>query len=110
VTLRTPRNLTNLPPREEALGALATEMMGEQAANLGRLGRDVERSMAALTEAGDGVSAEDRRKLIDVAANAVWRYFIQREATGLRSHAQAIAHYKIPGAVLARVGAQPRKG
>jgi predicted secreted protein len=109
VTLRMPRNLTNTPPREEALGALATEMKGEQAANLGRLGREVEKTMAALTEAGDAVSAEDRRRLVDAAANAVWRYFIQREATGLRSHAQAIAHYRIPGAVLARVGAQPKK-
>jgi hypothetical protein len=84
-------------------------MASEEASNLGRLGREVERSLAALAEAGPGAAAGVRAPLLNAAADAVWRYFIQREVSGLRSHAHAIAHYQIPGAVLARVGAQPRK-
>jgi len=101
----TPRPSTPQPPREAAMTDLAGQMMSEQASNLGRMGRDVERALADLAAAGP----TDRPARLDAAAQAVWRYFIQREVTGLRNHAPAIADYRIPSAVLARLGATPRK-
>jgi hypothetical protein len=77
---------------------------------LGHLGREVETRLANLTSAGPDVSPESRNLLLNAAADAVWRYFIQREVTGLKNHAHPIAHYKIPGAVLARLGATPKRG
>lgn len=86
---------------------LFDELAGETAAALGRTGRDVEKALAAL-KAGDenGVDPEARALLVKNAADAVWRYFVQREVTGLRSHKDAIAHYGIPKEVLNRVGAR----
>ena len=101
-----PRPLTAQPDRDGALSDLAREMMAEQASNLGRLGRAVEAAVADLAAA----SADQRPARLDAAAQAVWRYFIQREVAGLRNHAPAIAEYGIPGAVLARLGASPKKG
>jgi hypothetical protein len=75
--------------------------MGERAAALGRLGRDVEAALAALA----GTQGPDRTAEIMRAADAVWRYFVQREACGLVDHAWAIADYRIPREVLAKVGA-----
>ena len=91
--------------REGALTDLAAEMMSEQASNLGRMGRNVERALTDLAAA----APEHRPARLDAAADAVWRYFIQREVAGVRNHAPAIADYRIPGAVLARLGARPRK-
>ena len=90
--------------RDGALTDLAAEMMSEQASNLGRMGRNVERALADLSAA----TPDTRAARLDAAAEAVWRYFIQREVAGVRNHAPAIADYKIPGAVLARLGATPR--
>lgn len=86
---------------------LFDELAGESAAALGRTGRDVEKALAAL-KMGDenGVDAEVRKVLVKNAADAVWRYFVQREVTGIRSHKDAIAHYGIPRDVLNRVGAR----
>ena len=101
-----PRPLTAQPDRDGALSDLAREMMAEQASNLGRLGRAVEAALADLAAAGP----DQRPARLDAAADAVWRYFIQREVAGVRNHAPAIADYRIPGAVLARLGASPKKG
>jgi len=106
MSTRTPLGLIHSPAREGALTDLAAEMMSEQASNLGRMGRNVERTLADLAAA----SPETRPARLDAAADAVWRYFIQREVAGVRNHAPAIADYRIPGAVLARLGARPRKG
>ncbi|WP_228259714.1 DUF6665 family protein [Siculibacillus lacustris] len=76
------------------------EILGEQASALGRAGRRVEATLAALA-AGD---ASDHDRLIRAAAEAVWAYFIQREVCGLRRHDEAIAVYGIPREVLVRVG------
>jgi hypothetical protein len=85
----------------------ADEMAGETAAALGRMGRGVERALAALREGeSNGVDAAARETLVRSAADAVWSYFVQREICGVRSQKDAIDHYAIPREVLNRVGAR----
>ena len=88
-----------LPP----IGALAldVELLAEEADALGRAGRRVEETLAALAVATD---AERPDRLRD-AAEAVHHYFILREMRGFRRHDDAVALYRIPRAVIARLGA-----
>jgi hypothetical protein len=83
--------------------ALDYEIAGEQASALGRAGRRVEESLAAFA-AHDG-PPETRDALLREATRAVWAYFVQREMIGFRRHDDAIRVYRIPGEVLARLGA-----
>jgi hypothetical protein len=99
VSLRLPQSLTGPDARDRAHSALEAELAGEGASALGRLGRAVEQSLAALNEMPDD---DDRLK---AAADAVWRYFVQREVMGLRDHRPAIRDYAIPQRVLLRLGA-----
>ena len=84
-------------------GPIETEVMGEKASSLGHHGRQVEAAMAAL-RAFDG-PPEERVVVLKAAARAVWKYFVQREACGMRNHKDAIQLYGIPGEVLVRLGA-----
>ena len=92
---------SGLPP--QGFAALDYEIAGEQASALGRAGRRVVQSLAALA-ACDG-PPEMRAALVRAAAEAVWAYFVQREMIGFRRHDDAIRVYGIPGEVLARLGA-----
>ena len=98
-----PRVPVTQSAREASLSGVERELKGEQAASLGRYGREVERTLAALRGA-DAPDPDTRRQLVQDCAEAVWRYFIQREALGLSNHDLVIKHYAIPGEVLARVG------
>ena len=88
-----------LPPT----GALAldVELLAEEAAALGRAGRRVEETLAALAAAAEG----DHPARLHEAAEAVHHYFILREMRGFRRHDDAVALYGIPRAVIARLGA-----
>jgi hypothetical protein len=99
-----PQNLTNLPESRSGLSALETELRGEQAATLGRLGRQLAQVLDRLRAcpAGDPAHAA----LVREAARHAWHYFIQRELCGVTSHEQPIADYGIPPEVLAQLGAQ----
>lgn len=99
-----PQSLSTSPRPDAGLSALYAEFQAESAAALGRSGREVERTLAALS----AVEASDpaREGLVRSAAEAVWRYFVQREACGVLDHEQAVADYAIPREVLARVGAK----
>ena len=103
MSLRMPQNLSTSPRFDTGLSVLEAELLGERAAVLGRLGREVETTLAALAAADSGDAS--RRDLRASASDAVWRFFIQREVCGMLDHAQAIAHYSIPAEVLAGVGA-----
>jgi hypothetical protein len=109
MSLRMPQTLFPTASRssgaESALSALHGEMQAEGAAALGRAGRDLEQALAALSAIDPADPA--RAGLLQGAADAVWRYFIQREACGALNHDQAVADYAIPREVLARVGAKP---
>ena len=82
--------------------SIEAEIAGEKAASLGRTGRRVESSLAHLRSCRPG--APECASRLEDAIRAVWYYFIQREACGMRDHREAIALYAIPGEVLARLG------
>jgi hypothetical protein len=103
VSLRKPHNQATALRVESSASVLEAELMAERASALGRSGREVERSLASLEAAAP--SSPARPALLRAAVDAVWRYFVQREACGLLDHTQAVEHYRIPSAVLARLGA-----
>jgi hypothetical protein len=88
--------------------ALEYEIVQEQAAALGRLGRELERSLAALRAfdaryAGpaEALSQADRRRaLVAAAGHALWLFVVQREACGLRDSRTVMRDYNVPGEVL----------
>ncbi len=90
--------------QENTLLALDYEVAQEKASSLGHAGRVVAERLAAL-HAFEG-EKEDRIPLVKDAADAVWKYFIQRELCGLRRHDDAIREYGIPREVLVRLGAR----
>lgn len=96
----TPAMLSRLGARDAADAALQAELIGEQAAALGRVGRKAEAALAAL-KAHEG---EGRAEALKAAADAVWCFFVQREVMGLRDRAQIVADYQIPREVLVRLG------
>ena len=95
------------PRRATGASALQRAIAGESAANLGRLGRSVERALTRLRTAPDA----EREDAEYACAEAVWLYFVQREACGLVRHDAVVEAYAIPAPVLAKVGARrPSKG
>lgn len=99
---RDPSDSVSNPHHDADTSALKRVLAGESAANLGRLGRAVERALARLRDAPDS-AREDAEY---ACAEAVWHYFVQREACGLARHDSAIETYGIPAAVLVKVGAR----
>ncbi|NLH82653.1 MAG: hypothetical protein GX458_17670 [Phyllobacteriaceae bacterium] len=93
------RSPASLPPTGTL--TLDLELLAEEASALGRAGRRVEETLARLAAA----TAETREQCLRDAAEAVHHYFILREMRGFRRHDDAVAVYRIPGAVLARLGA-----
>jgi hypothetical protein len=95
------------PRRGDGASALQRAIAGETAANLGRLGRAVERALKRLPAASD----PKREEAEYVCAEAVWLYFVQRESCGLVRHDAVIEAYAIPASVLTKVGARrPQSG
>lgn len=99
MSLRLPQSLTGPDVRSRLHSALEAELAGEGASALGRLGQAVEQAMAALN------AEPDDPVRLKAAADAVWRYFVQREVMGLKDHRPAIRDYGIPRRVLVRLGA-----
>jgi hypothetical protein len=86
-------------PDDDAMATLEKGFQEDRAYALGRAGRTLERAMDAL-EAGE----RERDQLLDAAADAVWSYMIVREAAGFHDHRGALAMFRVPPAVMARVG------
>jgi hypothetical protein len=86
--------------------ALDYEVAQEQAAALGRAGRMLEAALAALSEYDrDGRTADQtRRRLVADAADALWRFIIQRECCGLRDSRPVMRDYRVPKEVQNRMG------
>lgn len=79
----------------------------DSAAMFGKLGREVEQALAAYDSAPiENEAVHD--ELLHAAADAVWRYFVVREACGLNDHTPIIETYQVPREVLARVGTPTR--
>jgi hypothetical protein len=99
------------------------EIVQEQAAALGRMGRALEAALAKLREfdaahprAGAPPSTQKaRRTLAMEAGHALWMFVVQREACGLRDSRLLMRDYDVPvevqqlmGAVYSRPSAQGR--
>jgi len=114
MTLRSPRSHSSLS-RENALDY---EIVQEQAAALGRLGRALEAALAALAEheRTQAERADDlpatrtrsgspvRARLVQDASYALWCFIIQREACGLRDPRPVLREYRVPAEVQNRMG------
>lgn len=79
---------------------LEAEMIGEQAYALGLVAKKMERALEAHSR-----SNGDPRHT-QLAADATYAFFIQREFLGLSNHDYVVEYYDIPPSVLARVGAK----
>ena len=94
------------------LDILDYEILQEQAAALGRMGRALEAALAKLREfdaahprAGVRASAQQaRRTLVTEAGHALWKFVVQREACGLRNSRTVMRDYYVPGEVQNRMG------
>lgn len=82
--------------------AVELEMLAERAAAIGRLGRRVEETLAAV--AAHRGEAREREELLAIAGEALWFYVVQREVLGWYDHEVAFAAYRVPGEVLRRMG------
>jgi hypothetical protein len=91
------------------------EIVQEQAAALGRLGRGLEAALKALQEFGAAhprseASLEERqtrRTLVSAAGYALWMFVVQREACGLRDSRSVMRDYKVPAEVQEQMGVFP---
>ncbi|WP_440981480.1 DUF6665 family protein [Shinella sumterensis] len=90
--------------------ALEYELMAEQANALGHYGRAAEAALAKLVEREGQAAEAEIEILVANAAQCVWALFIQREACGMSNGRDVITQYCVPGKVLARLGAAPRRG
>src|ERR1700745_3595638 len=92
------------------LDVLDYEIVQEQAAALGRMGRALEASLAKLREFDAanpraGAPAEPHqagRALVIEAGHALWMFVVQREACGLRDSRSVMSNYNVPGEVQQR--------
>jgi hypothetical protein len=106
MSLRPPQNLSAASFKfETGDHVLDAEIASEKAAALGRTGARAEAALARLSDP-DAVLEHGREPLLKAAADAVWTFFIQREACGLRDQRPVIADMNIPRAVLVRLGAR----
>jgi hypothetical protein len=99
-------------PYQTPLDVLEYELVQEQAAALGRMGRALEAALDKLREfdaAHPRASApeptrQERRALVTAAGTALWMFVVQREACGLRDSRIVMRDYNIPGEVLLHSG------
>lgn len=112
MTVRPPQRYQ--PKPESVQAALDYEIAHEKASALGRLGRRLEETIAALAafDATQLTPLDDprraaRRRLVAEAGTALWHFVIQREALGLRDSARLLRDYKVPNEVRDRMGAFP---
>lgn len=93
------------------MDALEYEVLQEKAFTLGRLGRRLEASLAALRAfdaAGTGDAAE-RDALVAAAGESAWYYMVQRELNGFRDNDRVLRELGVPREVQARMGVRPRR-
>ena len=88
------------------------EIVQEQAAALGRMGRALEAALARLAEfdaahsrAGAPTSVRQaRRSLVIEAGHALWMFVVQRESCGLRDSRTIMRDYAVPDEVQRHMG------
>lgn len=82
-------------------------LRADSAAMFGKLGRELEQALAAYA-AASMEPATVHEDMLHAAADALWRYFVVREACGLNDHTPVVETYRVPPEILARVGT-PRR-
>jgi hypothetical protein len=95
-------------PDSTPLDVLEYELVQEQAAALGRMGRALEAALAKLREfdaahprsGAPEATRQERRALVTAAGKALWMFVVQREACGLRDSRTVMRDYNVPGEVL----------
>ena len=112
MTLKPPSLGAKLASGRAPADALEYELAGEMASTLGRLGRRLEETLAALRafDAQPGADRSGRTALVAEAGLALWHFVVQREALGLRDSARVMRDYAVPGEVRARMGLFPAAG
>jgi len=115
-----PRTGVVVMRRKTGQDVLEYEILQEQAATIGRLGRELQDALDALDafdkRASSGKTAADRRdrqraRLVDDAAYALWHFVVQRECSGFgfRATEQVLKEYAVPAEVRLKLGAvRPR--
>jgi hypothetical protein len=88
---------------------LEHEILGEQAATIGRLSRELRETLDALKAFDEQSASVDRRdprrlRLVDAAAYALFNFVVQRECSGLRGTEHVLKQYGVPAEVRARMG------
>ena len=101
--LRDSLDLIRMVRPEAGTTALEHEILAERASSLSAVERRVIHALAGLK------TGEDRQHWLGEAQDAVWAYFVQREACGMRDHREIIKDFGIPGEVLVRLGAVERE-
>jgi hypothetical protein len=101
-SLRMPQSLLKRLGADTGEAALRYELVEEQAATLGRVGRKAETALAALRDH----EGEGRDLVLKAASDAVWCFLVQREVMGFRDRTRIVADYQIPKEVMARLGAR----
>jgi hypothetical protein len=95
-------------PANTPLDVLEYELVQEQAAALGRMGRALEVALAKLRDFDTAYPRTDasasecqaRRTLVTEAGKALWMFVVQREACGLRDSRTVLRDYDVPGEVV----------
>jgi hypothetical protein len=79
------------------LDVLEYELVQEQAAALGRMGRALETALAKLREFDTSTPGLDqsRSALVKEASKALWMFVVQREACGLRDSGTIMRDYEV---------------
>jgi hypothetical protein len=92
--------------RGTPLDLLEYELVQEQAAALGRMGRALETALAKLREFDASTPGLDqsRSALVKEAGKALWMFVVQREACGLRDSRTIMRDYDVPGEVMLHSG------
>jgi hypothetical protein len=99
-SLRESLDLIRMVRPEAGTAAIDHEIAAERASSIGAAEKRVIKALDALKSA-EG----DRSAALADAQDAVWSYFVQRELISFRRHADIIEDLKIPGEVLAGLGA-----
>jgi hypothetical protein len=115
MTIKPPETSRRRAPENPHL-ALEYEIAREKASALGRLGRRLEKALAALNEFDqrhgsawqtDPELLRARRALAAQGGVALWHFIVQREAVGLRDATRVLRDYRVPPEVRDRMAAFP---
>jgi len=99
--------------QEQGLEALRQEILGEQAATIGQLDRNLRDALAALKNFDERMKdnqplgerrAEQRTRLVDAAAYALWNFVVQRDCSGFRFTDRVLKDFAVPAEVQLKMG------